>query len=294
MKQDFELRLVRDFSELISDTFNFLKKTWQPLLKAYAIICGFFILAGLAVSYVQQSRVMNYMKTVQNAPGDYESITSIYGWEYFASLFFSLVTFTSVSLVAFSFIALYQKKDNEAPNVEEVWAYFKFYFFRVLGANLVLGVLLTLAAVFCLAPAIYLFPIFALILPIIIVENASFGYAFSHSFQLIKNNFWTSLGAIFVIGIISYACIMVFVLPVSIIAGIGFFTTGFKLNTMYVMAISILSHLCYVFLLIPNITIALNYFSLTEIKEGTGLMSRINSIGNSGNDDGLQFPAEQY
>jgi hypothetical protein len=47
-----------------------------------------------------------------------------------------------------------------------------------------------------------------------------------------------------------------------------------------------------VFYIVPLVTSALCYFSLNEMKEGTGLMERINQMGNDTNTPDL--PAEQY
>jgi len=55
---------------------------------------------------------------------------------------------------------------------------------------------------------------------------------------------------------------------------------------------SVLGHVALVLYILPVITIALCYFSLNEQKEGTGLMARINQIGENKADNNL--PAEEY
>jgi hypothetical protein len=50
-----------------------------------------------------------------------------------------------------------------------------------------------------------------------IIENASFGYAFSRAFKLISNNWWITAGAVFIVWLIAY-CMMFFIsLPLSLV-----------------------------------------------------------------------------
>ena len=43
MIQKVEFRKVRDFGEVISDTFLFMKQNFKPLFKAFFYLCGFFL-----------------------------------------------------------------------------------------------------------------------------------------------------------------------------------------------------------------------------------------------------------
>ena len=68
MNQNFELRKVRDFGELISDTFLFVKENLKPLLKATFQICGFFVLAMLVLSVMQQLNLQGVKTNTGSAP----------------------------------------------------------------------------------------------------------------------------------------------------------------------------------------------------------------------------------
>lgn len=295
MQPKIELAKTRDFGEIISDTFTFIGQNWKPLLKSYAIICGFFIVANLIVALLQQHKMLDTIQT--NSPysvgynfGKY--FRSMFGVTYFLSVIFGIFSLTAISLVPLSFIALYKEKGNVAPETEEVWNYFKHYFFRVMGSYLVIVICLVAGFFLCLVPGFYLWPVLSLILPIIVLENATLGYSWSKSFQLIKENWWSTFGAIAVSWIITYAAASIFIIPVTLVTVGSVFFSKTQPSSSALILTTIISSLCYVFYMLPTITAALCYFNLNERKEGTGLMGRINNFGN--NDPAAGLPKEDY
>ncbi len=295
MQPKIELAKTRDFGEIINDTFTFIGQNWKPLLKSYVIICGFFIVASLIVALLQQQKLIGAMEfqTPTTTHGYFtRRFSALFGFTYFLSMFFGLLSYSSLSLLPLSFMALYKEKGNVAPETEEVWGYFKHYFFRVLGTNIVIGVVFIIAFALCLIPGVYLFPILSLILPTIVFENAGLGYSWSKASQLIKENWWQTFGALAVIVIITYAAMMVFVIPATLFSVSTMFISKSKPSSSAFMLTTIVSALCYVFYMLPSITAALCYFNLNEQKEGTGLMNRINNFGNNDLDAGL--PKEEY
>lgn len=295
MQPKIELAKTRDFGEIINDTFVFIGQNWKPLLKSYAIICGFFVVANLVVALLQQHKMIDAMQTTSPYSAGYNfgrRFGAMFGITYLLSLIFGLLNVTAITLVPLSFMALYKEKGNVAPETEEVWGYFKHYFFRVLGSYLVIGICLVAGFVLCFVPGFYLWPILSLILPVIIFENTGLGYSWSKSFQLIKENWWQTFGAIVLIWIIAYAAMMIFILPVSLITIGSMFIAKSHPSSSVLILTTVISALCQVFLTLPSITAALCYFSLNEQKEGTGLMGRINNFGNNDLDAGL--PKEEY
>lgn len=296
MQPKIELVKTRDFGEIINDTFTFIAQNWKPLLKSYAIICGFFIVANVVVALLQQHNMMSAMQNQMNntSPQDWRGrLIAMFGITYFLSLIFGLLSYTSITLVPLCFMSLYKEKGNIAPETEEVWGYFKHYFFKVLGSYIVIGICSVAAFVLCIVPFFYLLPIFTLILPIMVMENVGLGLGWSKSFQLIKENWWQTFGAVVVIWIITYAALMIFIIPASLVSvGTMFVSKSAHPNSSALMLTTIVSALCQVFLILPVVTSALCYFNLNEQKEGTGLMNRINNFGSNDPDAGL--PKEEY
>lgn len=295
MQPKIELAKIRDFGEIINDTFTFIGQNWKPLLKLYVIICGFFIVANLVVALLQQHKLIGAMQNQMDntSPQEWRGrLTGMFGISYFLSLIFGLLSYTSITLVPLCFMSLYKEKGNVAPETEEVWGYFKHYFLRVLGTNILIGICLFVAFILCVVPFFYLWPILSLILPVMVMENTDLGNSWSKSFQLIKENWWQTFGAIAVIWIIAYAAMMIFIIPVSLVTVGTMFLSRSHPSSSAFMLTTIISALCQVFLMLPSITAALCYFNLNEQKEGTGLMDRINNFGNNDPDAGL--PKEEY
>ena len=201
MKQPIELRRMRDFGQTINDSFEFLKDNFKPLFKALIIICGFFILVSIvstAVSYMNISTFANF------EPGTYDASTKPVAQivSTLVSTFVLVITQSFIILVTMCYISVYLQKNNVTPTLEEVWGYFRYYFFRVLLSGVLIFLLFVGGFVLCLIPGIWLYPILYLIIPIIVIENSSFGYAFNKSFRLIKGNWWLVFGVLFIMSLI--------------------------------------------------------------------------------------------
>lgn len=293
MSPKIELLKPRDFGEIINDTFIFIRQNFKPLMKYFFIFCGFFLLAGVATSLVQQFKIVNILSN--SGANDYNSYSSSYGpfrfwgWEYFLQIFFLWLENTAVIVTVLCYMTLYRQKGNTTPETEEMWGYFKFFFLRILGSSFLLTILLVVGFVLCFIPGIWLSPIFALVAPIMVMENASFGYAFNQSFKLIKDNWWVTFGALIIIIIVLYVAAVIVVMPAAIVNGIGIYsslTKGKSVSMLATIITTVLSQVAHVFYILPVITTGLCYFNLNESKEGTGLIERINQFGNINPDQG--------
>jgi len=293
MNKKIELRKVRDFGEVINDTFVFIAQNWKQLLKAYAVICGFFVIASLAVSVLNQLKAADYLNSINIADQPFSTRYSkfgYYGWTTVIAAIFAIIAYTAIPVTTLAYIAVYREKGDQPAEVEEVWSYFKFYFVRTTLSWLLLGIGLVIGFVMCIIPGVYLWPAFSLVVPIMVFENTTLGYAFSRSFELIKGNYWPTLGVVVIAAIIVYVAMLVFVLPLSILNVSTVLVGGHKFNTTYLILTSVMQHICQAFYMMPTIAIAICYFSLTEQKDNTGLLDRINSLGSN---DELDQPNDQ-
>jgi hypothetical protein len=190
-------------------------------------------------------------------------------------------------------MSLYKEKGNEAPTVAEVWAYVKYYFFRAFGTAIVLIAAILVGFVCCIIPGIYLWGVFLLILPIMVFENGTLGYSFNRSFQLIKNNWWHTFGAIVVIYFIIAAAMIAVSIPVEfIVFGVSFLTKNSSMQT-YTLVYLVIIHLMQFTYVLPVIVAALVYFSLNEQKDDASLLARIQKLGKH-DAQADQSPAEDY
>ena len=283
MDSNIELAKPRDFGETINDTFAFIKQNFKPLLKYFFIFCGFFVAATCALTVLIEVKAVTFANNVDsfNDSNSLSRVFSLLG-VYFLLFLFIALEYVAINVTVLCFMTLYKQKQNTIPTTEELWGYFKYYYLRVLGSSILLYILMGIGMVFCLIPGIYLAPIFALVPPIMIMENTSFGYAFNQSFRLIKDNWWTTFGVIIVVYIILYVLNLAVSIP-SMILGAGnvflHLRDGNAITLPVAIVTSVLQAVEYVFHILIVVAVGLCYFNLTESKEGTGLMERINQFG---------------
>ncbi|PTS91856.1 hypothetical protein DBR11_28275 [Pedobacter sp. HMWF019] len=294
MLDRLEFKKVREFGEIINDTFLFIKQNFKPLLKVLIYLCGFFILAGMvaAITY-QLSLQKNLVASTSADPYGFSRLSQVFSISYFMVIVLVMANYTSMYVATLSFIALYIEKGNVAPTVEEVWAYFKYYFFRVMGSGIVVGIFILLAFMCCFFPGVYVFPAMSIFYPIMVLENGTLGYSFNRSFKLLKDQWWTTAATIFVIWIIAYATMSFASLPAIILGLVGAFTSGGRgLSSTIVIISTIIQYVCQLFMVLPVIGVTLCYFNLTERQESTGLMNRIDQFGTGEKD--LNSTPEEY
>lgn len=279
MLNKIEFKKVRDFGETINDTFQFIKQNFRPMIKVFIYLCGFFILATIISTVVQQMQVQKLMHGGNPYRG-FAMLQSMMTLSYAATALVGMASYTAMTVSTLSFIAIYVEKGNIAATVEEVWAYFKYYYFRVLVSSIVLTIFSLLCLLPCGTVFIYVFPAVSIFLPIMIIENGSFSFSFSRSFKLIKDNWGLTAGCLIIIWIITYATFYFASIPTIIISMVGVLSNGTSaLNTATIIISAIIQSLCQIFLMIPLVCSTLCYFNLKERHEHTGLLSRINDLG---------------
>ncbi|MES2276102.1 MAG: hypothetical protein V4592_08765 [Bacteroidota bacterium] len=294
MEPNIELSKTRDFGEIISDSFLFIRQNLKPLLSCFFVFCGFFLLAGTVAIIMQQIKMVDVLNNTDYA-GDNASNFAAFGVETALTLIFTLLTYVAMPVAILSFMALYKVKGNVAPTNEEVWGYFKYYFFRILGSSLLNFIILIIGFALCLIPGIYFYPVLSLIIPIMIVENTGYGYAFNESFRLIKQNWWRVFGVLIITSIIVSICAAVVTVPFQAVNVWNVFLHKIEdvhLSILTIIIGTILRQLAQVLYILPMVALAMCYFSLTEDKDATGLMGRIDQLGNKSAD--TNTPAEEY
>lgn len=313
--QLIEYHLTRDFSKKMNTTFEFIKQNWKSLGKATLLIAGppVFI-AGLIMG-----SFFGNMFTLGGIDGNTEEtlefLTSSSFWLQLILAMVLLLLSSVMSLATINnYLLLYEElKTNEIPTAlvwervrQTVWTYLSttIYFFLVfvglcflimipvaLFATLspvasVLGVWMTMVLIF------YLMISFSLTYIIRAYERIGFFDALGRSFKLVKGKWWSTFGLILILYFIMMTISYVPMFPLYVIMGVstlhnvstgetsnpfqeeGLSTVAMVLMGVYYMLQLLLSAL-------PNIGIAFQYFNLVEMKEARGLMSSIDTFGES-------------
>ena len=290
MRQPIELRRVRDFGQVINDSFAFFKEHLKPLFASLLIICGFFIVLSCVTN------VSTYLKMSDVYSGRLENLQDgriSYLVSMLINLLVIIVEQSCIHLVTLCYISVYLQKGNVKPTFAEVWGYFKYYFFRVFWASIVVFILFAAGLVFCVIPGIYLLPILSLVIPAIVIENASFSYAFNKSFRLIKENWWQVFGILFIMSMIVGVVNSFASYPITIIAMGERFLSLKSLQTPLIIFFSIMRSILVLAYVLPGIATAICYLNLIEQKEGVGLLSRIENFGMTV-DEKPDLPTEEY
>jgi hypothetical protein len=297
-QKKIELSKPRDFGEIISDTFLFVRQNFKPLMKYFFIFCGFFVLAAMATSVLTQMKVIKTLDNFNSTSFDDDQAFSRFSYfnlGFFVNAFFIFLEYSAIYVMVICYMTLYKIKQKAVPSTEEMWGYFKFFFLKMTGSFFLLLILNMVGLFLCILPGVYLGVVFALVAPIMIIENTTFGYAFNQCFRLIKDRWWVTFGAMVVIAIIIYIFRIVIVIPSTIIGYTSMLTPGGNNNTLLIITTvisTVLAQLGHIFQILIVITVSLCYFNLTESKEGTSLMDRINQFGRSQTD--THITPEEY
>ena len=296
-EQKIELRKIRDFGTNINDTFVFLRQNLKPLLTSFFAICGVFMLGqaifnGLYQSHTMGGLLQQIFSGGVNRQYNANPYAGIFSIEYFMVILFMLLTFTSMKVVLGAYLKYYLENDGRQPGIEEIWALYKKYFFRVFFYSIPVGILTIIGCFFCVVPGVYLWVVFVPFTLVIMIEDAGFSEAFYRCFDIIKTNFWPSLAVYLVAFIIYYVSSGIISVVVGLVIGLAAYFTTKDIGATVGIATSFLNIFSFTFYIIYFIAAAFQYFSLTEGRDGTGILNRIENIGSDKNNfDNIE---EQY
>jgi hypothetical protein len=292
-EQKIEFRKIRDFGEIMNDTFSFIRQNFKPLFRSFFAICSFFMIAMAILTGLYQSQYLQgldelmYGKQMQGG-----LLRQVANSGYFIMVFFGLATFIAMQVAIGAYVKYYVTNNSARAGIEEVWSIFIRYFPRVFLYCVPFTLFTILGCFFCLFPGVYLWTVFLPFPMIVIMENRGFTETYSRCFDLITYEFWPSFG-VYIVGYLIY------LISTTIIEGL--FTFIFQLFSVFStgnmtqakdFVIAFLDIFSYSFYIVFYLAVILQYFNLVEKKEGTGLLHRINTIG--GNRNHFDNIEEQY
>ncbi|MBS1731173.1 MAG: hypothetical protein JSS67_10410 [Bacteroidetes bacterium] len=280
VQQKIELRKIRDLSDNLSDSFKFIRIEFKPLLKSFILIAGVFLLANAIMSGLYQKTAFSFLDsmTTGRIGDEMQMMSTLFTPVYFITIFLTMLSLIAMKTVVACYMKSYIEKNN-SPTTEEVWHNFIQYFPRVIIYTIPVTLLILTGFIFCILPGIYLAFVFVPFQFIIVFENKGFTAAFRRCFDLIKRNFWMSIG-IYIVSYIIYSFssgIIGFV--VAALAGLASYFTTKEWSSTAGMVMGVFNVVGYVFYLVFLISAFLNYGSLMESRDGTGLLERLETLG---------------
>ncbi len=303
-----ELKVNRDFGDIITTYFDFLKQNLKKFTTIFLSYNGIFLIGLLIVSYLLVSGfigMVTYQKNsalggVSNGDESYIMYLIIGGVLYF--IIFLMVALLNYSLAG-SYMIKYETLKGNLFDKKEVWDFFKqrlgsiFLYILMLiliyiGVSIVGFILLIIPFLGIFAYYILIFFVlawFGVSFFAMLQENKGVTEAFGEGWNLVYKNFWKSVGVNFILGLLNG----ILVLIVMIIPGVlvGIYTFHVVENSVDVGA-SIIPTIIYtlgtcMFLIVAVYGQCLSqfvngilYYSLHEKTYNTNTRSKIEQIGN--------------
>ncbi|OUJ75595.1 hypothetical protein [Hymenobacter crusticola] len=303
----------RDFGQKLEATFDFVRAHFKPLGKCLLYIAlPVALLSGLAngiFQYYLSSTLLQRSSSADGASSSWSIVSTMV-----SSPLYVVLTLTGFVTVSFMLLTVYGymvlRLRNEDPAAEvtvaEVWALVRSRLLGTIGALLGLMVFVgllaspfflfvglaaqqqfgALALVGVLMPFLYmaiLYVVVALSLFFIIWVREELGFlaTLRRSFYLVWGKWWSTFGLIIVLGIILGLLTSVVVVPVTLTTAWSIFSARESvISPVLTVAANALSTLVMLFMYpIIFIGLAFQYFNLVERKDGEGLRSLVDRIG---------------
>lgn len=229
------------------------------------------------------------MSQIQD-PGEMGNVFSLLGGNYFLMMLISWMAVSMIVTITYTYIVLYNEGAAKRTPITDVLK----LALKKYGGILLLGILVTIVTVFGMLffviPGIFLGVTLSLAYPIYMFEDLSVGEAFSRSFKLIKEKWWSTFGLLIIASLMAYVVQMVFSVPMMVVYFSSFFDIAEDMQnnpedvsgvfevfssgyTTVAMTISMIG--TYLTYSIPLIALGYQYANLVERSEGRGLMTEI-------------------
>lgn len=271
----------RDFSELFSATFSFIKQEFKLFFTCLLIYAApALVIAGILYGFIMN----NFFSMATRMDSFEESGFSILGFKYLFFILVMMIAFVMIYGITLGYIKSYIENEGKLTR-DIVWNSSKQYFLKLIGFGFVISIIVFFASILFIIPGIYFSIALSLVFTIGVLEDETLGKSISRSMYLIKDNWWVTFGGLIIIGLITYIIVMIFSIPNVIMV---FFNTFLSIRNktnpgMVFIIIQIICSLIYsmgfIMYFIPIIYLAFQYHNLVERKEEPTLLDDIESIG---------------
>jgi len=274
--QKIEFQRLRNFSQIINVTFEFIRQNFKQLFKAVIFFVGPFILLTGIFMGLYQKDVLMFSPT--------STTLSQFGIAYLLFIIFLILTMIMMYAVVYSYILIYIKREDDLViELDEIWQKVKNVLPRLLLFSFGYGAVVLLGVILLVIPGIYLSVALTILFIVALNENLSFMDSVKRCLFLIKNKWWNTLGVLMILGLIQGFLGFLFQIPQYIITFISAFNSidgSQPSGTMeiFIIVSSIISSFSFAFYAISLTGIVFWYFSLVEQKEAKGLLEKIDSI----------------
>ncbi len=271
------LREARDFGEIISDTFGYVRVHFKSLTKGLLLFSlPFIIISGILIGG-------SFGDIITNAENP-EAIDAMAGMvgQFFLGILLLMVTFLFIIIIVLKHIQLVDEGVEEI-DMGMLTEGLGRNIGGLLGIIIITAVATTIGFFIFVLPGIYLAIKLSLAPAIYVIGEEDFGEALSKSWELTKDYWWFTFGVSFVMSLILNVISNAFIIPLYIVLSVIIFSSGDPNPDSFGSVFSVIYGLSMVvvgiFYCFPIISQALVYFHLNEVKTGASLFDKIDSLG---------------
>ena len=293
MQQNYQqFKKVREFGDLFSDTFSFISDNWKSFFGGFLkLTWPFIVIALFGNAYYQVQVSGNFLDnaiTDQQAPFSFlASFLPSFLLLGISSFLLSVASYAYVNLYIRSFI-----ENDGAIELQEIKDQMYNKFLSISGLQLLVAICVFFGLLICFLPGIYLLVPLSFAVSVHLFENKSIADSFSHTFKLIRDNWWITFATILVMSILIAFAGGIFQLPAFLYS---ILKTSLsiqendprslvqEMSSDYVMMAlnAIASFASSVFNLVFILMTVYIYFNLNERHFGTGSFEQIDEIGDN-------------
>ncbi len=279
-----QLRQVRDFGQIVNDTFRFLRQNGRTLFGAIAATCiplallaGFLV--GKTVGDFQQMLVRSRFDGLGDLSGLGLALLGYLG---------ILLVYVQLLAMVNEYIRAYHLGEHHGMRTGDLWRRGASQWPTYFGIAFLTGVITVVGALLCVLPGIWAAIALSLVYVCHAIERTGASDSLTRSYKLIQDRWWETFGLLIVVGLIQAVITMALMLPLTVVSfivgfnttftgfengdmdgGVGWLSTYTAISTMAQTALNMLTYP------IIMVAMALKYFTLVEEKEGAGLRQRL-------------------
>jgi len=275
--QAFQHHKIRDIGDIITDTFQYIRTHFNTLGKALL----FFV---LPLYIIQFFLLKDYTDQIFSSfqSGNFNNFDAFFGPRYFLGIAISIVASAVLTVVTLKHLKLTQ--DGFEPSPEAILEDIIPNVLRYIGLYVVYFFVLIFSALIFFFPMIFFGIKFSLSTSVLILEEETVFGAFSRSWELTKDYWWSTFGIVLVMYILMMMVTYAILVPITFFSILTVETgtgevgdPGLWVNFYYVLT-GIMTAVSSLISTILFLAISLQYYSLIERKEGGSLRSQIEGL----------------
>lgn len=281
--QKIKLYQSRDFAGNFDTALTFIKQNYFIILKPILWFVPIMLLVAFFMP--NENDIMEGMSDADIYENPFSMYNGMFTLGFFVAYFLMIVASFLVMLYVTCYMHLYAQSVDGKVDSSKVWSKVFDSVLPLFVSSILYGIVVTVGTVLCIIPGIIAAVYLYFYTYAYIVEGKSIVDCLSRSYELVKNNWWVTLGFMIVFGIITSIVSAVFSFPVILgmvgnILNIDIFSSDiyYYISTFISYAGSLLVY--------PVLYIAMGvmFFSHRNKLEGIDMETEIDTIGSIGKD----------